>query len=70
MLTIKFIPTALPTGNETSLSLSGIGTTLITVDSVEYDLTLIPDGTTVKHDVLKKCVRDGDDYEIHLVFKP
>lgn len=59
MITFKFSPTALP--NKTTLVLSG---TYLKVGSEWFDLSLIPDGATVEHDVIREATRNGDDYEI------
>ena len=36
------------------------------LDSVEYDLSELPDGATAQHPVLGKVSREGDDYELTL----
>jgi hypothetical protein len=46
---------------KTSASLSG---SVLTVDGEEFDLSLIEDGATIQHDVIKNCTRTGEDYEL------
>jgi hypothetical protein len=40
---------------------------VITVDSVNYDLSDLPDGATARHPVLGTVERSGNNYEITLV---
>ena len=40
---------------------------VITVDSVNYDLSELPEGATAKHPVLGTVERSGNDYELTLV---
>jgi hypothetical protein len=39
---------------------------VLTVNSVDYDLSELPDGATAKHPVLGKVERLGNDYEVTL----
>ena len=40
---------------------------VITVDSVNYDLSELPEGATAKHPVLGTVERSGNDYELTLL---
>jgi hypothetical protein len=63
MLTIKFSPVRSDAGQLTA-SLSG---KVLTVDGVDYDLNLVPDGASVQHEVLHGLTRTGDDFELTLI---
>lgn len=39
---------------------------ILTVAGVAFDLSLIPDGATAEHEVLRNCSRSGDNYELTL----
>jgi len=64
MITINFIPQNQRSVEKTGASITG---TILTYNGVSYDLSEIPDGATVTHDVIKKAVRSVDDYEINLI---
>ena len=48
---------------KTEASLSG---SILTVDGEAFDLSLIEDGATIQHDIIKNCTRTGEDYELTL----
>lgn len=63
MITIKLSPVRM---DDVPLTASVLGST-ITVNDIEYDLSLLDDGDRVtKHDVLGDVIREGDDYELTL----
>lgn len=62
MLTINLSPVR--TDTPTTASLSG---TILTVNGADYDLSLIPDGSTVEHPVIQQCTRTGKDYVLTLI---
>lgn len=64
MLSINLSPVR---SDENPLTANLAGTVL-TVNEIEYDLALIPDGATVEdHLVLQNVTRMGDNYQLTLV---
>lgn len=37
------------------------------IENVDFDLSLIEDGSTIEHDLLMKVERIGDDYELTII---
>jgi hypothetical protein len=64
MITINFIPQNKRSTKKTQATIYGA---LLTYDDVIYDLSEMPDGATVTHDIIKKAVRSGEDYEVSLI---
>lgn len=63
MITVKFSPVR---SNEEPLTASWMDPVL-TVKSVEYDLSLLEDGSTATHPVLGNVYRVGNDYGVTLM---
>jgi len=63
MLTIKFSPVR---SDEDQVTASW-NSPIITVNSVDYDLSLLSDGATAVHPVLGDVSRVGDDYKLTLI---
>ena len=61
MIKINFSPVR--ADEKTAATLSG---SILTVNGEAFDLSLIEDGATVDHPVIKNCTRTGDDYELTL----
>ena len=61
MIKINFSPVRLD--EQTKAALSGL---VLTVNGEAFDLSEIPDGATVEHEVIKSCTRTGDDFELTL----
>lgn len=63
MLTINFTPQR----NDKGQLVVNWNDPLLTVDGIEYDLSLIPDGATVEHEILLKVERSSTDYSVELL---
>lgn len=42
---------------------------VLTVDAIDYDLSLLEDGATAEHPVLGTVTRTGDDYECTITLR-
>lgn len=62
MIKINLIPVRMET--KTEASLSGF---VLTINGEDFDLSLIEDGATIKHGVIRSCARAGNDYELAMV---
>ena len=63
MITINFSPVNKP---DTNLTIEW-NDPVITVYGVDYDLSLLADGDSAEHDILKTSSRSGNDYEITVI---
>lgn len=61
MIKINFSPVR--SDEQTKATLSGL---VLTVNNEAFDLSEIPDGVTVQHEVIQNCTRNGDDFELTL----
>ena len=61
MIKINFSPVR--SDEQTTVALSGL---VLTVNNEAFDLSEIPDGATVQHEVIQNCTRNGDDFELTL----
>ena len=41
---------------------------ILTLDCIDYDLSEIPDGASIRHPILMDGSRDGEDYELTIRF--
>lgn len=59
MIKLNFNPVR--ADEKTTASLEGL---TLTVNGEAFDLSGIPDGATVQHEVIQNCTRNGDDFEL------
>lgn len=59
MIKVNFNP--IRAGHKTELSING---SIVTLNGDSFDLSLLDDGTSAKHDKLGSVTRNGTDYEI------
>lgn len=65
MLRINFKPVNNPNGQSTM----SWADPFLTIDEVPYDLSQIPDGATVRHEVILSGTRTGDDYDVTVLLR-